>query len=115
MNVAILDDFQNAALTLADWSVLPSDARITVFNDNLNDTDLVIQRLLPFDVLVAMRERTPFPRERLERLPNLRLLVSTGMWNRAIDMQAARERGIVVCGTESSREAPVELTWALIL
>lgn len=115
MNVAILDDFQNVALTLADWSRHLSGARITVFNDNIADNVRVVRRLLPFDVIVAMRERTPFPRERLEALPNLRLLVTTGMWNRVIDMDAARERGIIVCGTESSREAPVELTWALIL
>ena len=113
--VAILDDFQNVALRLADWSEVAKDAEITVFSDNLRETERVVERLRPFDIIVAMRERTPFSRERLEALRNLRLLVTTGMWNRAIDVVAATERGIVVCGTESSRHAPVELTWALIL
>lgn len=113
--VAILDDFQNVALRLADWSEIAKRAEITLFADNLRETERVVERLQPFDVIVAMRERTPFSRDRIEALPNLRLLVTTGMWNRAIDVAAAAERGIVVCGTESSRHAPVELTWALIL
>lgn len=113
--IAVLDDFQNVALQMADWSVLAPGCEITVFNDNIRDTKRVIERLAPFDIVVAMRERTPLPRERLERLPNLQLLITTGMWNRAIDMDAARERGVMVCGTESSREAPVELAWAMIL
>jgi phosphoglycerate dehydrogenase-like enzyme len=113
--IAVLDDFQNVALHMADWSVLAAGSDVTVFNDNIRETADVVERLAPFDIVVAMRERTPLPRERLERLPNLKLLVTTGMWNSAIDMQAASERNVTVCGTESSREAPVELTWAMIL
>jgi len=104
--VAVLDDYQGAALTGADWSGLD----VTVFRSAVDVADLE-----PYDVLVAMRERTPFPREVLQRLPNLRLLVTSGMRNAAIDVAAARELGITVSGTSSASTPPAELTWALIL
>ena len=111
--VAILDDYQGVALLLADWSTLPAD--VTVFRDHLSNEADVAARLADFDVVVAMRERTPFPRTLIERLPRLRLLVTTGMRNASIDLYAAAERGVVVCGTGGVPSPTAELTWALIL
>ena len=109
--VAILDDYQGVAESLADWSGLD----VTSFRDHLADEAAVAERLAAFDVVVAMRERTPFPRTLLERLPNLRLLVTTGMRNASIDVAAARDLGVVVCGTGGSASATPELTWGLVL
>ena len=113
--VAVLDDFQSAAARFSDWSVVPEPVDVVEFADHLDDEDALVDRLTPFEVVVAMRERTPFPRSLLERLPNLRLLVTTGRRNASIDVAAATECGITVCGTESHPAGPVELTWALIL
>jgi phosphoglycerate dehydrogenase-like enzyme len=114
--VAILDDFQGVALQMADWSVLAPDCRVEVFRDHLTDLDALANRLRDFEIVTCMRERTPFRRDLLERLPNLRLLVTTGMRNAAIDLQAATEQGVVVCGTAGGPESPpAELTWGLIL
>ena len=79
--IAVLDDYQNAALESADWSVLSDRADITVFQDHLDDSDTVIERLLPFDIICVMRERTPLPRNVVERLPNLNFIASTGPIN----------------------------------
>ena len=114
--VAILDDYQGVALQMADWSVLAPDCRVEVFRDHLTDLDALAHRLRDFEIVTCMRERTPFRRDLLERLPNLRLLVTTGMRNAAIDLLAATERGVVVCGTAGGPESPpAELTWGLIL
>src|SRR5215210_4238988 len=95
--LAILDDYQGAARGLGPWDRLPQGLRIEVFRDTLTDLDALAERLRPFDALVAMRERTPFPRALLERLPNLRLLVTTGMRNRSVDIAACAGKGITVC------------------
>src|SRR3981081_4958078 len=92
--IAILDDYQNGAVECADWSVLRDRADIVVFQDHLADPDAVIERLLPFDVVCVMRERTPLPRNVIERLPNLKLIVSTGPGNASIDVTAAGAHGI---------------------
>ena len=113
--IAVLDDYQSVAARFADWSDVPGPVDVVEFSDHLDDDDALVERLTPFDVVVAMRERTPFPRSLLERLPNLRLLVTTGKRNAAIDVAAAAERGVTVCGTASHAAGPVELTWALIL
>jgi phosphoglycerate dehydrogenase-like enzyme len=113
--VAVLDDYQNVALRMADWSVLPSDVAVRVFQDHLKDEDAVAGRLHDFDIIMAMRERTPFPRSLFERLPNLKLLTTTGMRNAAIDMQAATDHGVVVSGTGGVVYPTAELTWGLIL
>lgn len=115
--VAVLDDYQGVAPEMADWSSLGESVEVTVFRDHLSDPEALIRRLEPFDIITAMRERTPFPRTILERLPNLRLLVTSGPVNAAIDIDAARELGIVVSGTVGRNGIPgtVELTWALIL
>jgi phosphoglycerate dehydrogenase-like enzyme len=113
--IAILDDYQDAARRLADWARLPAGAELTVFRDHLADLDAVAARLADFDVVVAMRERTPFSRALLERLPRLRLLVTTGMRNAAIDLKAAADRGVVVCGTGGLPYPTAELAWGLVL
>ncbi|WP_197321247.1 D-2-hydroxyacid dehydrogenase family protein [Saccharomonospora sp. NB11] len=113
MRIAILDDYQNVALSLADWDSL--DAEIRVFTEHIADQDELVRALAGFDVVVAMRERTPFPAAVLSRLPDLRLLVSTGRRNASIDVAAARRQGVVVCGTGYLPHPTVELTWALIL
>ncbi|HLH59596.1 MAG TPA: D-2-hydroxyacid dehydrogenase family protein [Streptosporangiaceae bacterium] len=115
MRIAILDDYQDVALASADWQGLPGRPDITVFGEHITRPDALAEALRPFDVIVAMRERTPFPAALLARLPELRLLVTTGMANAAIDLAAAREHGVTVCGTGGSAAATPELTWGLIL
>src|SRR6201992_2645791 len=115
MRVAILDDYQNAALSMADWSEEASRAGITVFNDHVAGQDAVVERLSPFDVVCVMRERTPLPRNVIERLPRLKMIASTGPFNASVDVAAAKERGIYVSTTGGYVESTVELTWALIL
>jgi phosphoglycerate dehydrogenase-like enzyme len=111
--VAVLDDYLGMAPSLAPWDELEAD--VTFFRAPLGNDDAVATALVPFDVVCAMRERTPLPATVLGRLPNLRLLVTTGMQNAAIDVEAARARGVTVSGTGGVPEATVELTWALIL
>ncbi len=113
LKIGILDDYQNVALSLADWGSLDADTE--VFTAPFVDSDEVVEQLADFDVLVAMRERTRFPAEVLSRLPSLKLLVSTGTANSAIDVAAARELGVVVSGTGYFSYPTAELTWALIL
>src|SRR4051794_6666563 len=113
--IAVLDDFQSVAAEFTDWSQVPGETEVVEFHDHVVDEDALAARLEPFDVVIAMRERTPLPRGVLERLPNLKLLVTTGMRNKSIDIEAAIERGVTVCGTNSPATATVELTWALIL
>jgi phosphoglycerate dehydrogenase-like enzyme len=115
MRVAVLDDYQGVALELGPWEELGDAVEVTAFGDHLAGDDELVARLAGFDAVVAMRERTPFTRARLERLPRLRLLVTTGMANASIDLEAARERGVVVCGTGGLASPTAELTWALIL
>ena len=115
MKIAILDDYQNVALAMADWSPVAGRAEITVFNDHVADPDAVVERLLPFDVICVMRERTPLPRQVIERLPQLKLIASTGSRNASIDMAAAGERGIRVTATGYRSTPTIEMTWALIL
>ena len=115
IRIAILDDYQNVSLEMADWSPVAGRAVITVFNDHLSNLDEVVERLLPFDVVCVMRERTPLPRSVIERLPQLKLIASTGPRNAAIDVEAAAERGIVVAHTGYDARPTIEMTWALIL
>jgi phosphoglycerate dehydrogenase-like enzyme len=113
--VAVLDDYQDVARGFADWSVLPDDVEPVFFHDHLADPAEVAARLEPFEFVIAMRERTPFPAALFDRLPRLRLLVTTGMANASIDLAAAAAHGVTVCGTGSPASATPELTWALIL
>jgi phosphoglycerate dehydrogenase-like enzyme len=113
--IAVLDDYQNVALSMADWSALDGRAAITVFHDHLSDIDALIDRLQAFEVVCVMRERTPMTREVISRLPKLRLIASTAPRNASIDLTAAAERGIEIVHTGYSSSPTVELTWALIL
>jgi phosphoglycerate dehydrogenase-like enzyme len=113
--IAVLDDYQDVALSLADWSVLEARATVTVFNDHLADSDAIVERLQPFDIVCVMRERTPMTRTIIERLPKLRMIASTGTRNASIDLKAAEERGVRVVYTGYTSAPTIELTWALIL
>jgi phosphoglycerate dehydrogenase-like enzyme len=114
VRVAVLDDYQRVAVSMADWEGL-SGVSTRFFAEHIADPDALVAALEPFEVIVAMRERTPFPRDVLARLPRLRLLVTTGMRNASIDLEAARDLGVVVSGTHGSAGSTAELTWALIL
>ena len=114
MRCAVLDDFQSVALRMADWSPVADRVEVFSVTEHLDEDDLVA-RIEGCEVVVVMRERTPFPAGLLERLPRLRLLVTTGPANSSIDLAAAAAHGVVVCGTPSASEPPAELTWALLL
>ena len=115
MRVAVLDDYQGVAGTMADWAGRLPEADVRFFGEPIGDPEQLVAALEPFDVVVAMRERTAFPRVVLERLPRLRLLVTTGMRNVAIDLAAAADAGVTVCGTRSHPSGTAELAWALIM
>ncbi|WP_405963625.1 D-2-hydroxyacid dehydrogenase family protein [Streptomyces sp. NBC_00723] len=116
---AVLDDFQNVASTLADWSASApasgEELEVVSFTEHFVDEDELTAALADFDCVVTLRERVPFPASLLDRLPRLRLLIASGMRNSVIDYAAAKANGVTVCGTESSSTPPVELTWALLL
>jgi phosphoglycerate dehydrogenase-like enzyme len=113
--IAILDDYQNVALRMADWSGLQRGNRIHVFTERLPDTDSAARALAEFDVIGVMRERTPFDRALFDKLPNLKLLVTTGKRNASIDLEAARARNVLVCNTGGAGRATAELAFALML
>jgi len=112
---AILDDYQNVALTMADWTGVKADAEIKVFNEPFGSPEEAAKALAGFEIICAMRERTPFPRAVFEKLPGLKLLVTTGMRNAAIDMAAAKDHKVTVCGTESAGHPTAELTIGLMI
>ncbi|MFI2185299.1 D-2-hydroxyacid dehydrogenase family protein [Streptomyces sioyaensis] len=112
---AVLDDYQDIAHSMADWSVLAGEVDVRTLRRPFDSEDEVVAAVGDCEIVVAMRERTPFPASLLARLPRLRLLVTSGMRNAAIDLEAAARHGVTVCGTASNTEPPVELTWALIL
>lgn len=112
MRIAVLDDYQNVSQQFADWSGIAANHEITVFNAPLADR---VSQLLPFDIVCAMRERTLFDRALIDALPNLKLIVTTGMRNASIDGKACAERGIVVSGTGGHGQAAAELTFALVM
>ena len=115
MKVAILDDYQNVALQLANWSAVQRHAEITVFNDHLADPAAIVERLRPFEAICIMRERTPLTRQILQQLPKLKLIASTGPRNASIDTQAAADLGIAVTPTGYDSTPTIEFTWSLIL
>ena len=116
LRIGILDDYQQAAAHLADWSSIGADVASVVFHDHVADPAALATRLAEFDVLVLIRERTPLDAALIGRLPRLKLVVTMGMWNAAIDVAAARARGIPVCGTAGGDpEATPALTWGLVL
>jgi phosphoglycerate dehydrogenase-like enzyme len=115
MRVAILDDFTDVARAFADWSQVEAKATVTVFCDHLADVESLVNRLKPFEIVCVMRERTAFPRAVIERLPNLKLIVTSGMRNASIDVTAATERGVLVCGTDSVGFTTAEHAWAMLM
>ena len=115
MRIAILDDYQKLALQSADWSAVKAHGEITVFHDTITDKNALRDRLMPFDILCVMRERTPISGDLIRSLPNLKLIVTSGKRNAAIDVATAHECGITVCGTESPSTATPELAFALML
>ena len=115
LTCALLDDYQETALARADYSSLTDRVRFDVFSDHISDTEALIARLQNYDIVVAMRERTPFGRDRLSRLPRLKLLITTGLKNASIDLAAAQDHQIRVCNTPGFPGSTAELTWALLL
>ncbi|KAK9382674.1 D-isomer specific 2-hydroxyacid dehydrogenase [Kockiozyma suomiensis] len=114
-SIAILDDYQSVALKVADWSpIVNAKIPITVYTDHAADNATTISRLKPFTILCIMRERTKFPSSLFAELPNLKLLVTSGMRNLGIDLKGAKEHGVTVCGTASGADSTVEIIWSLI-
>ncbi|CAM5371035.1 D-2-hydroxyacid dehydrogenase family protein [Streptomyces griseorubiginosus] len=115
LRCAVLDDFQQVATTLADWSPVADRVEVVSYDSHFADEDALAAALADADIVVTLRERVPFPASLIARLPRLKLLVASGMRNSVIDYDAAEARGVTVCGTASSSTPPVELTWALLL
>ena len=115
LRCALLDDFQDVATGIVDWSPLADDVELVPFTTHFPDEDTLAAALADFDIVVTLRERVPFPASLLARLPRLKLLIASGMRNSVIDYAAAEAHGVTVCGTASSSTPPVELTWALLL
>jgi phosphoglycerate dehydrogenase-like enzyme len=115
LRCAILDDYFNVALNVADWAKIGDRVDVTVFNHHFPTEAAAASALKDFEIICAMRERTPFPKTLFAELPKLSLLLTSGMRNAAIDMEAAKERGVVVCGTQWSQDPTAALTMGLIL
>ncbi|MEU2536599.1 D-2-hydroxyacid dehydrogenase family protein [Streptomyces iakyrus] len=115
LRCAVLDDFQQVAAEAADWSVVADDVEVVSFDRHIEGEDDLAAALAGFDIVVTLRERVPFPGSLIARLPQLKLIVASGMRNSVIDYAAAEAHGVTVCGTASSSTPPVELTWALLL
>src|ERR1700723_1606109 len=115
LRCAILDDYTNVSLQMADWSKVGDRVDITVFNQPFASTEAAATALKDFEIICAMRERTPFPRALFAALPKLKLLITSGMRNAAIDMEAAKDHGVVLCGTQWARDPTAPLTMGLIL
>jgi phosphoglycerate dehydrogenase-like enzyme len=115
MKIAILDDYQEIALKMADWSSIPDRPEIKVFSNHVSDIEKLVDQLLPYDIVCIMRERTPITAALIERLPNLKLIASTGPRNAAIDLMAASEHHVEVVHTGYSSTPTIEFTWAMIL
>ena len=112
--IALLNDYQHVAMKCAAWDTLPAGCELEVFHDHLEDVDALAGRLRDCEIVMALRERTPFSRALLERLPKLKMLANTAMWNVVVDMDCCTERGILVCGTGGGSMPAFELTWGLI-
>ena len=115
MKVAILDDYQNVSMILGSFERLKKDFDFQVFNQPFENEDHVIEKLKHFEVLLIMRERTPITKKVISNLKNLKLIITSGMSNKSVDFLAAKEKKILICGTDSSSNSTAELTWALIL
>ena len=115
IKVAILDDYQNVTHNFADWNSLSDKIDLNIFNEYIGNDNNLAEQLKDYDVLCLMRERTPLPKELINKLPNLKLVITSGMWNASIDTDALKERNIVYCGTDTKIHSTAELAWALIM
>jgi phosphoglycerate dehydrogenase-like enzyme len=115
MKIAILDDYQQVAEHFADWEKVKDRCELKVFNEPFDDEDHAIENLLDFDALIIMRERTPITTKLLNACSNLKLIITSGMRNKSIDLEACKQKNITVCGTDMHPNPTAELTWALIL
>ena len=115
MKVALLDDYQHAAMKMADWGRLGSRAEVVPFHEHIADQDELARRLQPFDAVMLVRERTKFPRTLFEKLPNLKLIITAAHWNAAIDLDAATDHNVQVCGTKDWGFATAELALGLMI
>ena len=113
LNVAILDDYQNVAKKFGNWSELDGKINFKIFNKFFDNSDKLVKCLLDFDVLCLMRERTALSESIINKLPKLKLVITTGMWNPSVDTNALNKREIVFCGTDNRIESTAELSWLL--
>ena len=115
IKVGILDDYQNVTHHFANWEKLSEKIELKIFNEYIGDDPNLSEKLSDYDVLCLMRERTPLPRSLINKLPNLKLVITSGMWNASIDAETLKEKNIIYCGTETKNHSTAELAWALIM
>ena len=115
IKVAVLDDYQNVTHKFGDWKILDDKIDLRVFNNFIAKDLNLSQILFEYDVLCLMRERTPLPANLINKLPNLKLVVTSGMWNASVDAEALKKKNIIYCGTDTKIHSTAELTWALIM
>ncbi len=115
IKVAILDDYQKVTHHFANWDTLSDKIELKVFNEYIGDDPYLSEKLFDYDVLCLMRERTPLPEELINKLPNLKLVITSGMWNASVDAESLRKRNIIFCGTDTKIHSTAELAWALIM
>jgi D-3-phosphoglycerate dehydrogenase len=115
LKVAVLDDYQNVTHHFASWETLGEKIELKVFNEYIGDDPHLSEKLSDYDILCLMRERTPLPGTLINKLPNLKLVITSGMWNASVDSETLKEKNIVYCGTETKIHSTAELAWALIM
>ena len=115
INVAVLDDYQNVTHHFANWQTLIKKIKLKVFNNYIGDETDLSKKLFDYDILCLMRERTPLPSSLIDKLPNLKLVITSGMWNASVDSETLKKKNIIYCGTETKIHSTAELAWALIM
>ena len=115
LKVAILDDYQNVTHHFANWETLSKKIKLKIFNDYIGDEADLSEKLFDYDILCLMRERTPLPSSLIDKLPNLKLVITSGMWNASVDSETLKKKNIIYCGTETKIHSTAELAWALIM
>ena len=115
IKVAVLDDYQNVAHHFANWEKLSENIDLKIFNEYIGDDANLSGKFFDFDVLCLMRERTPLPGTLIDKLPNLKLVITSGMWNASVDSETLKKKNIIYCGTETKIHSTAELAWALIM
>ncbi len=115
IKVAVLDDYQNVTRHFANWEKLIEKIELKIFNEYIGDDPNLSKKLFDYDILCLMRERTPLPGNLINKLPNLKLVITSGMWNASVDSETLKEKNIIYCGTETKIHSTAELAWALIM